>query len=172
MEGPVFSLNGEIRPGALDVDKGDEDVGDDNLCSLDDTGNEFGELGVLIGASGGVSARRGWGDTESEVDDLNSRLRYLFYESQVSNRRVYLIWKDIHTNEAPVDLQVEKLSHLGGLIHPHFGLASWTIDILLWGWKALRIFNRFIMAKITGISDLGLYCRFMLLRFEHISYHE
>ena len=57
----------------------------------------------------------------------------------------------------------QELCYLGNLIRPHFGLASWTIDFLLWGWKALRIFNRFIMAKITGISDLGLYCRFMLL---------
>ena len=64
------------------------------------------------------------------------------------------------------------MCHLGDLIHPHFGLASWTIDLLLWGWKAFRIFNRFTMAKITGISDLGLYCRFMLLWFEYISYRE
>ena len=91
MEGPVFSLDGEIRPGALDVDKGDEDVGDSGLCSLDDTGSELGEFGVLVSTSGGASSGRGRGDIESVVDDLNSRLHYLFCESQVSNRRVYLI---------------------------------------------------------------------------------
>ena len=35
VEGPLFGLDGEIRPGALDVDEGDKEVGDGNLSSCD-----------------------------------------------------------------------------------------------------------------------------------------
>jgi len=72
VKGPLFGLNGEIRPGALDVDEGDKDVGDSDLSSLDNVRDELGELGVLVGAGDRASARRrgGW-NTKSEVDDLN-----------------------------------------------------------------------------------------------------
>ena len=53
------------------------------------------------------------------------------------------------------------------LLREHLGFVprfvGWTVDLLLWGWKAFRIFNHLITAKITGISDLGLYCWFMVL---------
>ena len=71
MKGPLFGLDGEIRPGALDVDEGDKDVGDGGLGSLDDASNELCEFGVLVGTSGGASSRSGGGDIESEVDNLN-----------------------------------------------------------------------------------------------------
>jgi len=73
VKGPLFGLNGEIRPGSLDVDEGDKDVGDGNLSPLEDSRDKLGELGVLAGTGDGTSARRrgGW-DTKGEVDDLSS----------------------------------------------------------------------------------------------------
>ena len=86
MKGPLFGLDREIRLGALDEDEGDEDVGDGGFSSLDDACNEFGELGVLVGAGGGPSARRGrgGGDIESVVDNLDCCLHEMFCEIQVS----------------------------------------------------------------------------------------
>ena len=78
MKSPLFGLNGEIRPGALDVDEGDKNVGDRYLGSLDDRRDELGELGVLVGAGARASARRSGWETKSKVDDLNSRLDKLF----------------------------------------------------------------------------------------------
>jgi hypothetical protein len=75
---PLFGLNGEIRLGALDVDESDKDVRDRHLSSLEYRRHELGELGVLVGAGGRSSARRGGWDTESKVDDVDCRLNELF----------------------------------------------------------------------------------------------
>ena len=91
MKGPLFGLNREIRPGALDVDEGDEHVGDGDLGSVDDFRHELGELGVLVGTGGGTSARRGGRGTKSVTDDLGSRLHELLCEMRVSYRRVKLV---------------------------------------------------------------------------------
>ena len=79
VKGPVFGLYREIRPGALDVDEGDKDVGDGNLSALNDTRDELGELGVLVVAGDGTPTRRrgGW-ETKGEVDDFSGRLDDLF----------------------------------------------------------------------------------------------
>ena len=74
MQGPLFGLNRKIRPGALDVDEGDKDVGDGGLSSLDDVRDELGELCVLVVAGGRTSAGRGSRDIESEFDDFDGRL--------------------------------------------------------------------------------------------------
>ena len=116
VKGPLFGLNREIRPGALDVDEGDNDVGNGNLSSLDDVRDKLGELGVLVGTGDGTSTRRrgGWG-TKGEVDDLSGRLYELFCEVRVSYGRVNPMWR-AHTNQAPSDLQVEKLKQLGWVL--------------------------------------------------------
>ena len=76
---PLFGLDGEVWPGAFDVDEGDEDVGESGLGSLDDCRDELGKFGVLVGAGGRTSARRrGRWDTEGVVDDFDSRLHDLF----------------------------------------------------------------------------------------------
>ena len=86
MKGPLFGLNREIRPGALNVDEGDEDVGGSGLCSLDDVRDELSELGVLVSAGSGTSARSGGGwEVKSKVDDLDGGLDKLLCESRVSN---------------------------------------------------------------------------------------
>ena len=85
MKGPLFGLDGEIWPGALDVDEGDKYVGDGDLGSLDDVRDELGELGVLVGAGGRTAAGgRGSWETKSEVDDLGSGLHELFCGMKVS----------------------------------------------------------------------------------------
>ena len=97
MQGPLFGLDGEIRPGAFDVDEGDEDVRDGGFSSLDDVRDELTELGVFVGAGGGSSARRGRGDIKGVGDDIDGRLHELFYKVQVGNGRVDLVW-GVHTD--------------------------------------------------------------------------
>lgn len=84
VEGPVLALDGQVRLGALDVDEGDEDIGEGNLGSLDDTRDELGKLGLFVVAGQRTAARRGGGEIKGKVDDFDGGLNELFCESMVS----------------------------------------------------------------------------------------
>lgn len=44
VKGPLFGLDGEIGPGASDVDEGNKDIGDGDFGSLDNVRHELSEL--------------------------------------------------------------------------------------------------------------------------------
>lgn len=85
VQSPFLCLNGEIGLGSLDVDEGNEEVGERDLGSLDNVRDKLSELGVLVGAGNRASARRGGGGyTEGHVYDLSSGLNDMFCERKVS----------------------------------------------------------------------------------------
>ena len=77
--GPL--LEGDLDMGlcTLDVDEGDEEGGDLDLCLGEDVGDELEELGVFRVAGHGAATGRGGGAAQSIVDGLSDRVDKVFY---------------------------------------------------------------------------------------------